>query len=326
MSVVLYHVDFIAKGAFGVDIFFVISGFIICYVTACDPSDFLPKRLIRVVPLYWAGTLGVFLLAVIAPRLLQTGTTSPEGLLKSLLFIPYEKEPGRGLYPILFLGWTLNYEMFFYGLFALALRVRRLRAPLAAGTLIAILVAAGRAIDIDSALWRFYTSPMLLEFAYGIGIYCLWARYRHLHTNIGAPLILAIAALGLLCMSLSGNPESENRFLLWGLPSAAVVAAVLAMQDRLRFPMALVLVGDASYSLYLFHPYVLKAIEKTISPMAGFSPRSLFAMFIFICVSLLMALLIYRYFERPATSRLRRWVLRSGRKPVLAGIAAPNQT
>jgi peptidoglycan/LPS O-acetylase OafA/YrhL len=127
-------------------------------------------------------------------------------------------------------------------------------------------------------------------------------------------------------MSLLGNPESENRFLLWGAPSASIFAAVLALQDRVRFPMAAILVGDASYSLYLFHPYVLKAVEKTVAPMAGVSRESLCAMFIFVCASLLLALLAYRYFERPATSWLRKAAL--GRRPrrFRTGIAAPNQT
>ncbi|HEX9432895.1 MAG TPA: acyltransferase [Burkholderiales bacterium] len=75
LCVVVYHVDFVARGAFGVDIFFVISGFIICHVTAADHDGFLRKRLIRIVPLYWTGTLCLFVLAFFAPQLLKSAAT-----------------------------------------------------------------------------------------------------------------------------------------------------------------------------------------------------------------------------------------------------------
>src|SRR5262249_39672775 len=141
LSVVLYHIDFIGRGAFGVDIFFVLSGFIICHVTAADRQHFLLKRLIRIVPLYWARTLVVCALALAAPRLLQTTSDSWMGLLKSLFFIPYEKESGR-VYPVLFLGWTLNYEMFFYVVFSIALALRPALAPLLSAGVLAAFVAA----------------------------------------------------------------------------------------------------------------------------------------------------------------------------------------
>src|SRR5882672_247790 len=153
LCVVVYHVDFVGRGAFGVDIFFVISGFIICHVTAKDHDGFLRKRLIRIVPLYWAGTLCLYCLGLVAPRLLQSEPTL-SGLVNSLLFIPYAKEGGR-VYPILFLGWTLNYEMFFYALFACALALNRRLAPITVCAALVVLVAAGQPVAPSSVIGRF---------------------------------------------------------------------------------------------------------------------------------------------------------------------------
>src|SRR6185437_14170487 len=102
-------------GAGGVDLFFVISGFIMVYTTVGRPisgAEFLGRRIVRIVPLYWLLTLAVFGIALIAPTLLQFTTASWGQLLKSLFFIPFAKANGD-VQPVLFLGWTLNYEMFF---------------------------------------------------------------------------------------------------------------------------------------------------------------------------------------------------------------------
>ncbi len=135
-SVILVHIPFIGKGAFGVDIFFVISGFIICYISSLNSDDFLLKRVFRIVPLYWLGTFGVFLLALVVPAWLNATTANLTDLAKSLFLIPYKREDG-GTFPMLFLGWTLEYEMFFYFAFGLALVFFKKWTSLAASILLA---------------------------------------------------------------------------------------------------------------------------------------------------------------------------------------------
>ena len=112
LAVIGVHLPLINAGGFGVDIFFFISGFIISYVTIRGRDHFLLKRIIRVVPIYWLLTFGVFGLAAIAPTLLNNTTADLVHLAKSLFFVPFDKN-GSGLFPVLFVGWTLNYEMFF---------------------------------------------------------------------------------------------------------------------------------------------------------------------------------------------------------------------
>ena len=121
LLVVFEHVDMAKVGAFGVDIFFVISGFVIAYVSRTDtPARFMLKRLFRIIPLYWSATVLVFLVACLAPWALKSTTNDLGDLIKSLLFIPYMKDSGA-VQPVLFLGWTLNYEMFFYAIFAVSM-------------------------------------------------------------------------------------------------------------------------------------------------------------------------------------------------------------
>ncbi|OTA19619.1 acyltransferase [Xenorhabdus beddingii] len=115
-AVVCVHIPTIEIGHWGVDVFFIISGFVMMASTKNSGENFFIKRIIRVAPIYWLFTLGVFMIALIAPKLLNNTTPDFINLFKSILFIPFDKN-GIGHFPILFVGWTLNYEMFFYFLF-----------------------------------------------------------------------------------------------------------------------------------------------------------------------------------------------------------------
>src|SRR5512138_2340051 len=94
LSVVGMHIPAVEHGAFGVDLFFVVSGFIVCHVAAADPGRFLVKRAIRVVPLYWLCTLALFALANAAPGLMGATRADWVELVKSLAFVPFIKGNG----------------------------------------------------------------------------------------------------------------------------------------------------------------------------------------------------------------------------------------
>ena len=120
--VVMEHIRFFACGAFGVDIFFCISGFMIMLTTQNNTGYFFRKRLIRIVPFYGLMTLGSFGLMILFPSMFQQSEPSLSRLIKSLLFIPFDMGNGI-LQPLLRIGWTVNCEMFFYLLFWAAFHI-----------------------------------------------------------------------------------------------------------------------------------------------------------------------------------------------------------
>jgi exopolysaccharide production protein ExoZ len=183
-------------GSYGVDLFFAISGFIMLVTTwdkPITPMEFIAHRIRRVVPLYWSATLLRVGLAIVAPALLTNFRFDAVSILKSLFFIPFNSVnvPGT-MFPLLTPGWTLDYEMFFYALFAASLLAKRsLRLPLLTSAL-AMLVVAGYVLPGMSLPMQVYTSPRLLEFAAGMILGRLWVMKKRAPGKGGQPLLLAL--------------------------------------------------------------------------------------------------------------------------------------
>lgn len=321
-SVILVHIPFIGKGAFGVDIFFVISGFIICYISSLNSDHFLLKRVFRIVPLYWLGTFGVFLVALAMPALLNATTANLTNLSKSLFLIPYRREDGA-TFPMLFLGWTLEYEMFFYFVFGLSLMFFKRWASLAASLLLAAVAAAGAVFQPSSTIPRFYSNPIILEFVLGMAVFAVWHRYRSWFNKfpIAAALAIAVGCYTYLYL-VESHVGRNSRLVLQGLPSVAIVVCLLALEGRVQFPRWLLLIGDASYSLYLFHPYVIQLVDKKMVALAVLTPLSLVASVGAILACFVLAIVSFKVVERPSNEFLRRhFIKRRPRLPVEAGVA-----
>ncbi|WLH33304.1 acyltransferase [Pseudomonas sp. FP2196] len=241
---------FIDKGAVGVDIFFVISGLVIFLSTenkTLRPRQFLLYRLCRIVPAYWLYTLLMALLVVYAQPLLPDQTVDWGHFLSSLLFIPTENPGGYGIYPTLNVGWTLNYEMLFYVLFACALVFRwQIRLLVVAALLFSACQAFG-------CVNEFYRADIVYEFLLGIGIGVLYRRGM-ISAGLWLPLLGIVGAL-LAIYHLAPAP----RLLNWGVPSAVLVMACMALERYVERSRVLKLLGDCSYSVYLMHVLVLSA-------------------------------------------------------------------
>ncbi|MBP4001453.1 acyltransferase family protein [Pseudomonas koreensis] len=244
---------FIDKGAVGVDIFFVISGLVIFLSTegkALPPARFLLYRLFRIVPAYWLYTVLMALLVVFARPLLPDQAVDWSHLFLSLLFIPTENPGGYGIYPTLNVGWTLNYEMLFYVLFAWALLFRlQVRLLVVA----ALLFAVCQAWTGFGWVSEFYRSDIVYEFLLGIGIGMLYRRGW-----IGPALWLPLLGIGAALLAIYHLPP-EPRLLNWGVPSAVLVMASMALERHVERNRLLKLLGDCSYSVYLMHVLVLSA-------------------------------------------------------------------
>jgi exopolysaccharide production protein ExoZ len=183
-------------GHYGVDLFFVISGFIMLVTTwdkPITPIAFIGHRIRRVVPLYWAATLAMVAAAIVAPGLFKTLHFDAASLAKSLFFIPYDSLSFPGtIFPLLTPGWTLDYEMFFYALFAASLWApREWRVSLMVGALVA-LVAGGYLLHPASIPMQTYTSPRLLEFGAGMILGRLWVMRKHARQDGGNAVLMGL--------------------------------------------------------------------------------------------------------------------------------------
>jgi len=297
----------------GVDLFFLISGFIIVHaskallLTDQPRFQFFSRRVARVLPLYWGVTLFYVIITTANGGLHY----SWQAIAASFLFFPYDGiEAANGLaFPIYNLGWTLNYEMFFYLVFALCLTLGQKRAAGAAIIVMLLLVMIGLVIDIQPTALRFWTQPILLEFCMGMGLALLHERGWHIPVagRIILP-ILAIIAIAFqpfvsLMPPIDGTtPNSFVRVLAWGLPMAGVVAAAVLGRpgETIRgFSFARPL-GDASYSLYLLHPLMIIVLWRMpiLKTWLAETHTATFLVILLLSSSIL-SIASFRLFEKP---------------------------
>jgi exopolysaccharide production protein ExoZ len=250
--------DVAQLGAAGVDLFFVISGLIMVLISGPLPHSrsysilFLKRRFFRVVPIYWLLTIFKVMIALFIPSLFFGYHASLIHSVGSFFFLPV-RDNGGDLYPVVKVGWTLVYEMFFYCVFAASLFLVPRKAYWATIGLVTILAISGVVIDTKNDFLWTYTNPLLLEFAFGCLIGVFAAR---LQMNPGLALLLIIlAALALAIGTV--HPITELRPLKCGLPCVALVIAFLSLERYFALTLfrPLVILGNASYSLYLTHQF-----------------------------------------------------------------------
>lgn len=294
-------------GASGVDVFFVISGFIMWVVTCRGtptPARFLARRAERIAPLYWLVTLGTAAVALLAPGAIPAMRPTFSHVIPSLLFIPH-RDPTGLIAPLIVPGWTLNYEVFFYLLFALGLLAPgRLRPWLVTGVL-GSLVLARPLGDTDNALWATYTDPLLLEFAAGLWLGWAWTRER-LPGPRAASLLIVLGLAGLAASAVSGIDVSGARILIWGLPALALVAGAVSLERRGGFRRWRILedLGDASYSTYLVHGLAISGALRLMGHLPSAPPALVFS--VAIAAGLAGGAICYRLLERPLMGLFKR--------------------
>lgn len=327
MMVVLHHsiskttelspeflIPYSGFGNAGVDIFFVISGFIMWVTTVSkteSPAYFWYRRVIRVVPLYWFFILVIVVPKLIIPEAYQSTQLNAAQILKSLLFIPhYHLVYNDQIWPILIPGWTLNYEMFFYFIFGACLFFRRsLRLPALIVTFIC-LITIGQWIVTENPLLSTYTDKILLEFLAGITIGVFYIRGITISAAVAYAVIFVSIVLfvGFEAAIFPGR----IRIIMWGIPAILLVAATLCLEtvSNIRQHKPLQMIGDASYSIYLSHIFTIQVIEL-LWKLLGWQTNTLAAQLMFVaqCVgaSALVGILVFKMIEQPSLKLLRTW-------------------
>ncbi len=328
ISVVLLHLSYpllfgVPVGNFGVDIFFVISGFIMARICDNNPDQFLLRRVIRIVPIYWALTIILFLAAIVSPHLLSSTHANGKELLKSLFFIPYQRADGF-FAPVLVRGWTLNYEFYFYALIAVGLIFSKRYATTIASTL---LIATKLCIGYFhwDAL-SFYSRDIVLEFVFGVLIYEIVIRMERdslRKISLGGLAFASVIALAVFERRFSINFE---RAWILGIPAAILVGSFVLLESKLTglWKRTLILFGDASYMIYLTHPYIMQPTEKVLMRVGGsLQPARLLGAVVVTCAAIAAGVMTHLYVELPILNVLKRPLMQ---RSVQASCAAARTT
>ncbi len=318
LFIVLEHTAFARCGAFGVDAFFCISGFMIMFSTHNSTNRFFTKRLIRILPLYYIMTIATFLLLLVAPGMFETTAADPMYLVKSLLFLPFDIGNGA-LQPLMRIGWTINCEIFFYFVFWLSFKISHKYRGLISSVIIALLVIVANLIpevsELGFAPLTFYGAPVMLDFILGIIAYYVCReiyqgiqRKGSVGTQKPLSLLLVIPSLILIGLMVSISQIDSTGFqrpLIWGTAGFLLVLCFFMMELKCKnIPKSLVVLGNASFSLYLLHYYPVMLINRLVPNSELLTPLSLLGAIGGIILSVVLALLSYEWIEK----RLSGWL------------------
>ncbi|WP_456311198.1 acyltransferase family protein [Serratia proteamaculans] len=314
----------LSHGWSGVDMFFIISGFIAAYTIGNDDQGFrasieyLIQRIIRIIPLYYIIT--ILSAGHSIESFIETG--------KSLLFIPIGGLPPDGWGPgyggaRVGQGWTLNYEMYFYLVVAISMMFGRAKWLFTTGfiSLVVLTPLAIFNVPENYGFSGFYfnyqyinlmTNPIVLEFIFGVIIFFI---YKKMNNKTSPAWGIAILA-SVLCFGINFySPFYFNsRIAAWGIPSAILIIALLKLElmGKIRFPNIMLHLGKISFSLYLLHEGVQGILLKTIKKLSGqeniFSHLSMrvFLFLLSILFTIYISTLSYKYLEKKISTKLKQ--------------------
>lgn len=306
ISVVYYHINAIPNfGTFGVDIFFVLSGFVIAMVLANRQPAYLfaLNRIIRIVPLYWTLTTLLLAIALIAPQLLNSTTANFYNYAKSLFFIPYFKENGT-LRPVLAVGWSLNYEMFFYLCVWTSILITKRHYLKLSCILVTLAYALFGFYSENRVVSAFFSNAEILEFLLGICAFKVHTSgyFSSLPKVIPAAIAIASYLFMIIAETLIHN---LNELIVYGIPSFFLLLSMLNMEEIFSKPGNLAVdlftsMGDASYATYLSHYYIIEAMRKIIYQKFDLiNPYTPMGVLLILILSLLLGQLLYKFVDKP---------------------------
>jgi exopolysaccharide production protein ExoZ len=276
-------------GSFGVDAFFVVSGFIIAKTApGHSPRQFFAKRFARVVPFYWIMT------ALYVPLLIQADMFRWTSGIATATFYPGIGRPWLGV------GWTLCFEMLFYTVTALVLFNPRRLIPLVLGIYALCWIAR---IYVGGP-FEFFGNPIILEFLAGAALAQTRPRSRLLGCAFIVLSLVALSFIGVYGIGKANwvrhiidGQESLVRIGTMGVAASMLVFGTMQFQIR---PGILTYLGDASYSMYLTHRPAI-GLVRWVGPIL---PLGIFIPAVGL-LALSFSILAYECIEKPVVSWAR---------------------
>lgn len=276
-------------GASGVDVFFVISGFVMLhsqYLKRKQPFEFFKNRVIRIVPIYWVLTLFILFLYLMYPSIFREMLVTPAWITSSLFFT---SSVFSGKQPVVYVGWTLEWEMLFYLIFAVGLFLKSWKSRAA------FIVATFTIISVTTQNW------IVFEFLFGMLAAYLYHK-NAFSKGFGVVFFLLSAFLFILSLLPSLRDLNLNRVILWGVPAFFMVLG-LAISTQLK-SFFLSYLGDASYSIYLAQMLTIPAFYKVSSVLFANWHGDILALMCLI-FSIAFGCIVHSLIERPITIRLK---------------------
>lgn len=292
----------------GVDVFFVISGFIMVHISRDRPptaAQFLRSRIIRIVPSYWLVSFA-FVTAAFAMGNWQADAAGWAQLARSLFFVPGGEAPF--FFPLLYVGWTLNMEVYFYLTYAVALMfgLRQKGRIALVVVLLSMPVAANAVLAASGSLLLFYGNLIVYEFVAGMVLGAAWPLLGRIPLGLGWSALCGSVVLLLLHEWIGG---SVGRILGLGLPAVLIVGGALVAERHgaTLKSRSVALLGSASYVLYLSHPMVISLFNNASRhiPLLQGGIYAAVTLLGAIMASLSVAVMIHVWFELPAARYLR---------------------
>lgn len=301
ITVIMCHTLFTDFGQTGVDFFLIISGFVIMYSTDKKGAEnFWIKRIKRIIPLYWSITIFTALLVEIAPSLFNSYEVSMPYLLKSLFFIPYYHNGIAG--PIMALGWTLNYEMFFYLVFWLNMKFNYKKRAYTTIFSLFILVLLGYFFKLPLII-EYWFKPVILEFAYGILLFIIFKKFNGFENisdenknikifSAGAYILLFLC---IVAMEYFFKTQSCSRAFSVAPFVCIIVLFFIMFNKYIYSPNLLIKIGNRSYEIYLLHIFCVRTCEMILS---RFIKNNFLIMIIDVIFSIFMVMIFFRIIEK----------------------------
>lgn len=287
---------FSSRGGFGVDLFFVLSGFMM-YLAASRPStdgwSFFIKRLFRVFPTYWFFTFIIIIAVALIPSAFIYNQYTAYTLIQSLLFIPHENVSGLGVYPVLTVGWTLNYEVLFYSILAVCLAVFKRKGIYICCVLMLLFPIVF--YSFDNVTMSVIKNPKMWQFVFGMAIGYIFLKYKIIEIPLFKTGLISLIAGGIVLSGIVG----------YGLIHTTISASLIVIgfilinnlfNEKNLLTQFLIKLGDYSYSTYLAHILVLGVLFNFF----GSNPSPLKEVFVIISLSLTTYIIShysYKYIE-----------------------------
>jgi peptidoglycan/LPS O-acetylase OafA/YrhL len=289
-------------------------------MVAKNTDMFFIKRIIRIAPLYIIATSLMTLAVLIFPNLIYSTTVSLAGFIQSILFIPYKTEIRE--HPILEVGWTLNFEMFFYLIMFLCIlfvKNKKYLTILCASILIVLIIALN-IVNSDIYPLSVYQNGLFPEFIYGMALYHCYDFYNKRFSadkfkaiKIAVFMSIAVMSIAYLVVSdIYGSRISSNRNIYYGIPALTLTASLLLLEKYIGNNRIIKLglkLGDASYAIYLFHPFIILFLSRIVFPKI-FGNNSIFILelvklILALALTVFFTVLLYYFVDKPIQNYLR---------------------